>query len=256
MNEILGMIKSHRDAAFYYKNLATGETATVDADRPFIAASMIKLAVMAEAFRRFESGLDRYEKHVLCDLEKYPSCGVLSYMQVGIALPLIDLVTLMIIVSDNTATNILIDRLGIDAINETCARIGLKKTRLNRRLFDAEQAKKGIQNYVSARDIGLFFEKIYRGELISESASAEMLSILKNQRLNGKMPFYLSEYSIAHKTGEDSGISHDGGIIFAEQPRILCFLSGGIDVPAFERTIQHVSLAILLKDKKPARDIV
>ena len=80
---------------------------------------------------------------------------------------------------------------------------------------------------MGARDIGILLEKMYRGELISEAASAQMLDILKSQKLNGKMPFYLHEYGIpiAHKTGEDDGITHDVGIVLTDKPFIICFLT-------------------------------
>ncbi len=76
---------------------------------------------------------------------------------------------------------------------------------------------------------------------MSPEADAEMLGILKDQRLNGKMPFFLHGLKIAHKTGEDDGITHDVGIVYADHPLILCFASNHTDVPAFERFIQDAA---------------
>jgi beta-lactamase class A len=245
MRAILDRLKSFPgDVGFYYKNLITGEEARFREDAPFVAASMIKLPIMAEALRRFETDLDENERIELRDGDKLPSCGALAYMRAGLSPTLHDLVCLMIALSDNTATNLLIDRLGMAAVNQTIHDMGLVNTRLNRKLFDAEAARMGVQNYVSARDMGRLFEKIYLGELISKSASARMLAMLKDQQLNGKIPFFLSDLTIAHKTGEDDGLSHDGGIVFAKEPFIACFLSFGVDVPAFERMVQDLSRAL------------
>ena len=83
---------------------------------------------------------------------------------------------------------------------------------------------------------------MYKGELISHKASEEMISILKNQRLNGKIPFYFKgEVKIAHKTGEDDGITHDVGIVFAPQPFVVCFCSNEVNVPCFEHAIQKIT---------------
>ena len=80
-----------------------------------------------------------------------------------------------------------------------------------------------------------------------------MLEVLKNQRLNGKIPFFLSsgenKVQLAHKTGEDSGITHDVGIVLDKEPFIICFLSNEVNVPEFERVIQDLSFQIYKKNK-------
>lgn len=92
---------------------------------PLVAASIIKLFIMAEAFRRFEEGtLDPGEFFTLHAEDKMPSCGALTYMHDGLQVTCLDLVTLMIILSDNTATNLLIDRLGMENINQMCQSVG------------------------------------------------------------------------------------------------------------------------------------
>jgi beta-lactamase class A len=152
----------------------------------------------------------------------------------------------MIILSDNTATNLLIKHLGIEQINKTLQNLGLKQTKINRLLFDSEQSALGVENYISAGEIGLLLEKMYMGELISPKASAEMLRILKNQRLNGKIPFLVpGKIEIAHKTGEDDGITHDVAIVYAPQPFVVCFCANEVDVPNFERMIQDITFELL-----------
>lgn len=242
IDELIGTLPGH--IGVYLLNTATGEEYAHQADEPIEAASVIKLTVMAEAFRQFEAGaLDPSEPVIIRPEDKLPSCGALTYMHDGLSVTLLDLVTLMIILSDNTATNLLIDRLGMENINAMIDSLGLKGTRLNRKLFMPELAKKGIKNYVAARDMGMLLKGLLEGRIVSADASRQMLDILRKQRLNGKMPFFLHDKGIAcaHKTGEDDGITHDVGVICAAEPVVFCFLSENTDVPRAERAIQDIA---------------
>lgn len=236
-------------ASLYYKNLITGASFAYQPDLPLIAASVIKLPIMAESFRQLRDGeTTENAKFYIEATHKLPSCGVLSYLRNGMEITFLDLVTLMIIVSDNTATNLLIDFLGPNNINETLRTLGAQNSILNRRLFEPELSRRGIQNYITAGDMGRFLEKIFREEAISPEASKKMLHILSCQQLNGKIPFYLHSRGIrvAHKTGEDDGITHDVGIVYAKEPFVLCLCANEVDVPAFERLMQD--LARMLAD--------
>lgn len=229
------------DVAVWHMDLTTGETHSYDPEKPLVAASVIKLFIMAEAFRRFEDGsLSPDEEFVISPGDKLPSCGALSYMHDGLRVTALDLVTLMIILSDNTATNLLIDRLGMASINAAIEAMGAQGCRLNRRLFDSEASRRGVQNYITAAGVGKMLKALWDKTLISESASEKMLSILMNQRLNGKIPFFLS-CRVAHKTGEDDGITHDAAIVMSERPFILVMLSNNTDVPKFERFMQDAA---------------
>jgi len=237
LSEIPGKI------GFYYKNLTTGEEWALNPTLPLMAASVIKIPVLVEVFTQLEADtVDKNEIYEIKEQDKLPSCGALNYMHTGLEVTLEDLYTLMIILSDNTATNLLIKKFGMENINRNMRSLGLSVTTLNRLLFDASEAAKGKENYICAKEIGILLEKMVRCELVSPRASSQMLAILKNQRLNGKMPFYFTgEVKIAHKTGEDSGITHDVGIVFAPQPFVVCFCSNEVDVPHFESAIQRIT---------------
>ena len=228
---------------FYYKNLTTGEEWELGSRQPLVAASVIKLPVLVEIFALLERGeLRRDETFRLREEDKLPSCGALNCMHDGLQVTLQDLYTLMIVLSDNTAANMLIRRIGMDRVNGCMRRLGLRTTALNRLLFDDEASARGVQNIISAWEMGILLERMASGSLVSPEASAEMVGILENQRLNGKMPFYFTEeIRIAHKTGEDDGISHDVGIVFAPQPFVACFCSNETDVPQFETAIQKIT---------------
>lgn len=255
MQEVFAAFRSRLEAlpgeiSVYAESLGQGEACVFQADAPLVAASVIKLPILVEAFRQAREGrLSMEETFAIRPEQKMPSCGALTYLHDGLIVTLKDLCVLMIILSDNTATNLLIDRLGMDKVNATLRALGLQKTILRRRLFDAEASARGIENQITAREMGLLLKKLYHGECVSAQADQEMLRILANQRLNGKIPFFLHDYPIAHKTGEDDGITHDVGIVYAEQPLVLCFAANHTDVPAFERLIQDMALAFVEGEK-------
>ena len=242
MQSIISRLRDMKgDVSFYYKPLAGGEAAEFNADMPLVAASVIKLPVMIEAFRQIEAGLlDPNAEYELLPAHKLPPCGVLTFLHDGLRVTLMDLITLMIIVSDNTATNMVIDFVGMDGVNETLRACGATGTVLRRRLFDSEASRRGVQNTITARDISLLLEKLYAGALVSPAASRRMLDILAAQQLNGKLPFFL-DCEVAHKTGEDDGITHDAGIVYAPKPFALCLFSNRTNVPRFERLMQDVA---------------
>ena len=232
------------DTGVDLKNLVTGETREYAADKPVVAASVIKIPVMIEVFRQARDGLlDFNEIHRLADDERLPSCGTLKAMHTGIEMTLLDLTKLMIIVSDNAATNILIRRVGMDSVNQTLRELGCEKTCLCRLLFDGEASARGIENSITAGEMGLLLEKLYRGEAVSPEADAQMLGILKDQRLNGKLPFFLHTMGVpvAHKTGEDDGITHDVGILYTKEPMSCCFVGEHVNVPEYERLMQDAA---------------
>lgn len=231
---------------FYYAPIG-GEAIEYQSELPLVAASVIKIPIMVEAFRRFGEGTLDPDREVEVRAEhKKPSCGALTYMHDGLKVTVQDLVTLMIIVSDNTATNLMIDLVGVDAVNRTMEALGVPGICLRRKLFEPELSRRGIQNTVTARGMGILLTRMAQGELLGGEADRRMMEILGNQRLNGKLPFFLhsKDVAIAHKTGEDDGITHDVGVIYAKRPFVVCMLSNEVDVPEFERVIQDAALEL------------
>ena len=235
--------------SFYYRNLVTGEEMAYRPEESMMAASVIKLYIMAEAFRRIDRGeLDANRMIAMKREDSVPSCGAVAYLHEGLQVTVTDLITLMIIFSDNTATNVLIDLMGLEDIGRGIRELGFQDASLQRKMFDLEKSDRGIQNRITAGETGRLLRRLYEGTLVSREASEQMLSIMKNQQLNGKIPFYLpalvDEPEIAHKTGEDSGITHDVGIVYGKQPFIVCFCGNETDVPAYERLMAEISLEL------------
>ncbi|MDR1772269.1 MAG: class A beta-lactamase-related serine hydrolase [Hungatella sp.] len=235
--------------SFLYENLKTGDGFAYHGQEPMMAASVIKLFIMAAAFEKRKKGTFQMEELFAVKREDcVPSCGALTYLHDGILVTGMDLVTLMIIFSDNTATNVLIDILGMDEINETIRGLGFRQTLLQRKMYDMENSARGIQNYITACETGGLLKMMYDGTLIDKQSSETMILILKNQQLCSKIPFYLQALSdspeIAHKTGEDTGITHDVGIVYGKEPFLVCFCGNETDTPAFERVMAEVSLEL------------
>ena len=241
--------------SFLYENLETGDGLAYHQQEPMMAASVIKLFVMAAAFEKEKKGTFHMDEMFAVKKEdQVPSCGALTYLHDGILVTGMDLVTLMIIFSDNTATNVLIDILGMEEINEIIRGLGFRQTLLQRKMYDMERSSRGIQNYITAYETGRLLKMMYDGILIDRQSSETMISILKNQQLCSKIPFYLQALpespEIAHKTGEDTGITHDVGIVYGKEPFLVCFCGNETDTPAFERVMAEISLDLYEKTNK------
>ena len=225
------------DRGFYYKNLQTGETLGLGENELFQAASVIKLPVYAAVQKLCREGAASMEETLLCrEEDKMPSCGALQFFTGEIQADIKTLCSLMIALSDNTATNMLLRRFGLEALNAQFRQMGLEKTRLERLLFDAQAAAQGRENRVTPREMGRLLEQIYRREFLSEAVSGQMEALLLKQQIRHKIPGYLPKnIPVAHKTGEDSGITNDVGIVWGPEPFILCFAFNEADVPEAER---------------------
>lgn len=223
------------------RNLETGESFAFRPEARHGSASVIKLYLMAAMFQGFADGEFRPEDRLTVrEKDCVPSCGVLTYLDRDQEWSLRDLTELMIIVSDNTATNVLAEFYTLSRIQAFISdRLGLRDTFFRRKMYDTEAKRRGIENETTVRDTGWLLESIWRGELVNPEASAQMLGMLRHQRLNGKIPFRLHTLEnaprIAHKTGEDDGTTHDVGIVEGKQPLLLCLMGNETDVPAFER---------------------
>ena len=259
-----------------FEDLTTGEGFTVlkgqDED-VFESASVIKLWIMSCAYEMAEQGRldldstvilkeddmvpgpgvpdyhsDDAEGHLTEDM--FPESGMLNYLHAGTELTVRDLIRLMILISDNTACNIMIDLLGMDNINCHIANLGCTKTILNRRLFDTRPEVRGKENMFSLSEAAGFFRKMYKGELVSAEASREMCALLQNQQYTYKMPFFIRQIPIAHKTGEDTGIENDVGIVFSNKPFIFCYASNEADEPGAVRLCQDLALELEVQHGK------
>lgn len=197
------------------------------ADEIFHAASIIKIPILVELFRQVDErivSLD--ERIILKDEYKVGGAGILHELHQGIVLTVRDLVVLMIVLSDNTASNILMDLVKMDNVNRLMFDIGMKRSSLNKK-FMIILEDSSIRNEMTPNDTLLILEKLYKGEILSKESTYEALDILMRQQYRDKIPLYLPEdLKIANKTGEVTGVRHDAAIVFLENyPFILCIFT-------------------------------
>ncbi len=190
----------------------------IEADQVFPSASTIKLAIMLTLFNEAQNGqLDLEDKVSLAGFPKTGGDGILKELSSEHQFSYRELCTLMIIVSDNLATNILIETLGMEKINRHIASLSLKETRLGRYMMDGEARKRGHDNFISAAEISIMLKRILYDENIEQQYRDDMLDILKRQQVRGRLDRYLPEETvIAHKTGDLDFLEHDVGIVYLD----------------------------------------
>ena len=201
----------------YVKSLDTGEEIAVDADRQMETMSTIKIPLMIEAFEQIKAGKFKLtDKYTLAADDIRPGTGVIQRLDPGAVLTVKDLITLMIIVSDNTATDVLYRMVGgPEAVTRRMEAMGLKLTRPvndGAAWFAALRAAPTAEQFYrdgkhpfglsSPREMGLLLEKMERGALVDKSSSDLMLQIMRGQVYRTRIPRYISGYRIPHKTGD------------------------------------------------------
>ena len=182
---------------------------------PMRSASMIKVFLLADAMEKVRDGQLSLDMGItLHSGDKVGGAGVLCGYPSGSVIPLDKVLRLMITESDNTATNLIIDLLGMDDINAYIRRNGYHDTTLARKMMDFAAVNAGRENYTSVTDLGNLFQKIYHHDCVGYEQDEIMLSYLKGQTDRECFPAALPGAVIAHKTGELGGLYDDGGIIY------------------------------------------
>lgn len=215
--------------SIYVKQLDSGEETYLNPMR-HKSASLIKVFIMAEAFHQQQQGKLDFNETVTITKENQYAWGALDKVAPGTQVTVGTLVEQMIVVSDNTATNLLIPKLGMDNINALIQKLGCTETVLGRRMLDSAAAKAGRENYTSPRDMGIILEKLYNKECIDPERDQQMLDLLARQQWNERIPANLPhDLKVAHKTGELGGALHDCGIVFGRQHAyILCMMTKNV----------------------------
>ena len=215
---------------------------TIEPDKVFHAASTMKLPVMIELFRQARAGRLRLEDplpivndfHSIVDGSVYhldvgDDSDAEVYKAVGQTMTLRQLCEAMITVSSNLAANLLIERLGVENIRATVARLGATGMNVRRGVEDQKAFDQGLNNTTTARGLAVLLEKLARGKAVDARADAEMVAILERQKFNDAIPAGLPEGTpVAHKTGNITKIHHDAAIVYGRRPYVLVLLVRGI----------------------------
>jgi len=219
------------EVSVVYLDFETDYRIDINSETIFRSASLIKVPIMIEVLNQVKQGKLRLADMIQIDNRDKVNYSILTDLDTN-SYMLKDIITLMIVLSDNSATNILMDIVGIDNINQTIKSLNLDDTILQRKMMDFEAAKKGFENKTSPRNMGLIFEKLYKKEILSEDMSSLMLDILIRQKDYSNLKRYLSEDTkVAHKSGGLKGLSHDVGIFYTENGNYLLgiFVENAID---------------------------
>jgi len=229
------VIKEGAKLGVYFKRLDTGETLEYNSTESFPAASVIKIAIMMEAFNQASAGKLDLSKIVTIDKDTGGprGSGILKHLRLPVNLSVYNLCTLMIIISDNIASNKMIDLVGFDNVTRFCNKMGAPGIVLRRYFIGAAIDDPEKDNLVTPWALGILLEKLYNKQLVSAEASEEMLAIMKKQQVNHKIPRYLPRNTVvAHKTGTQPITSHDAGIVFVPEGRDYVLVVCTTGIPA------------------------
>ena len=220
--------------SLFAKNLDSGETYALNPDERVRTASTIKIAVMIEAFARVAEGKAKWTDEVVLTKEKKVSgSGILAELSEGLKLTLRDAVNLMMILSDNTATNLVLDVLSTDAVNARMESLGFKQIKINRKVGnggestagkDPENKKYGL-GFATPREMVLVIEKLERGEIISPAASKEMIDLMKREQGRNAIGRSLWSVPMASKYGALDRLRSAVGILYTKKGRIAMAIS-------------------------------
>jgi len=179
-------------------------------------ASSIKIAILAELYHQAQQGkLKLSDLYTLQSSDLVTGSGIAGALTPGVTrLTLRDVAALMISVSDNSATNVIIDRIGMDNVNALLDSLGLAHTRLRRKMMDVKAAAEGRENIATPREMVALLEALYRGKVLNKQMTDDfftLLSVHKESYIPRELP---EDLRVANKPGELEGVRNDSGIIF------------------------------------------
>ncbi len=213
----------------FAKNLDTGETYSLDGDERVRTASTIKIAVMIEAFGRVAEGRAKWtDELVLTKAARYAGSGVLPELADGLRLTLRDCVNLMMLISDNTATNMVLDDLTTDAVNARMNSLGFKGTRIMRRVGSGGESKEGKDpgnkrfglGATTPHEMVEILAKLDRGEIISAAASKEMLDLMKREQARYAIGRTIADTPMASKYGALDHLRSCVALVYSKRGKI------------------------------------
>ena len=232
--------------AYAIVDLASGERFERLSNEILPLASTIKLAVLYELFKQAEDGrLNLDEVRTLGPSHVVGGTGVLRELTAP-SMSLRDYATLMVVVSDNTATNLLIDAVGMANVTRRMGQVGLKSLQLRRKMIDLAAAERGEENVGTAGDLAALLTRIYRGEGVSKASSDGIISILRKAKPSALRAGVPGGVPVANKTGTLEGVEADAGIVYLTgRPYVFValttFLASNADGDAAIRAASRIS---------------
>ena len=209
------------------EDLTAGRTLFLHPDDVFPQASSIKITVLAELYRQQQQGkLKLDDVYTVNSADLVAGSDIMGGLTPGVTrITNRDLATMMIAVSDNSATNVLIDRVGMDNVNSFVEGLGLHHTRLRRKMMDLKAASEGRENVATPREMMTLLDALYHGKVLSRPLTDDFFKMLATHK-DSWIPRYLpDDLKSANKPGALEGVRSDSGVIFASRPYVVCIMT-------------------------------
>ncbi|MDH3674651.1 MAG: class A beta-lactamase-related serine hydrolase [Anaerolineae bacterium] len=209
-------------------NLVTGEEIYWNPERIFPQGSTIKILILIELFRQAETGeIDLKASYLVRDVDKVGGAGILKELgHESVRLTVRDLAVLMMVLSDNTASNLLIDLVGLERINQTVQDLGFQHTRLTRRFQDYYALHTGLDNTSTPREMVRLLSRLYHHELVDPTTTSGILDLMQRPKPGEIRQLLPEELVIAHKPGGLNGGVSDAGIVYQpDSPYVIALMT-------------------------------
>ncbi|MFY9904639.1 MAG: serine hydrolase [Terriglobales bacterium] len=209
-------------------DLTDGQKYLLHANDVFPQASSIKICVLAELYRQAQQGkLKLTDLYTVNAADLVPDSDIMNGLTPGVTrITLRDLATMMIAVSDNSAANVLIDRVGMENVNAFLGAEGLRDTRLRRKMMDLKAAAEGRENISTPSEMAKLLQALYRGAILNKEMTDDFFKVLSTHKESFIPRNLPDDLKIANKPGELEGVRNDSGVIFVDKrPYILCVMT-------------------------------
>ena len=228
-------------------DLMTGKKYPLRGDEVFPQASSIKIAVLAELYHQAQQGrLKLTDLYTVNSADLVADSAIMNGLTPGVTrITLRDLATMMVAVSDNSATNVLIDRLGMENVNALLDSLTLAHTRLRRKMMDIKAAAEGRENISTPNEMAALLTAIYQNKVVNKELTDDFFKVLstpKDSWIPRELP---DDLKIANKPGALEGVRNDSGIVFIDKrPYVICVMTTFLRRERDgEQTISQISLA-------------
>ena len=210
------------------EDLTSGDHYFLHEDEVFAQASSIKIAVLAGLYLQGQQGkLKLTDVYTVQTSDLVPDSDIMNGLTPGVTrITLRDLATMMVAVSDNSATNVLIDRVGMSSVNSMLDALNLTHTRLRRKMMDLQAAKEGRENISTPREMMTLLGAIYHGKLLNKESTEDFFKILSTNKSSFIPRELPPDLRIANKPGELEAVRNDSGVVFVEgRPYVICVMT-------------------------------
>jgi beta-lactamase class A len=229
------------------EDLTTGDQFFLHENEVFAQASSIKITVLANLYLQAQQGkLKLTDLYTVQSSDLVADSDIMGGLTPGVTrITLRDLATMMVAVSDNSAANVLIDRVGMANVNTMLDSLGLAHTRLRRKMMDLDAAKQGRENISTPREMMALLEAIYRGKLLDKESTADFFKVLSTNKDSWIPRDLPADVKIANKPGSLEAVRNDSGIVFVEgRPYVICVMTAFLaNERDGEQAIGKISLA-------------